>query len=508
MTDVTPGIGFVGVAPCRLVDTRQAGFPAGYGTPALAAGVPRNFDLNSDPLCTGIPAGVDAYSLNITATNTQGPGFILIYPQGGAQPPVSTLNYLANETVANAAIVPAGINGGVTVIAGVSGTNLIIDINGYFADTLGNNQFEVRSGGGVAIFGENTGSGYGVWGISATGYGVVGGGGAGGVWATTSGPQASGVFGQHTGSGNGVLGWTQTGVGVFGRALATAPFSPPNYGVWGQVDSQSNASAGVFGVDGGGVNAAHSFHQSAGVRGEARNNFGVLGISENTIGVGGIAVNSANGAILAAGYLGFNGAFGDYGVYSGDDAKVVGDLSVDGNFSSANKWFVEPHPHDASKEIRYVSLEGPHAEVYFRGTSQISRGITRIAIPEDFRFVADPGTYSTLVTPVGGMATVAVLSEGEAGVVVQASRDVKIHYVVYAERAAVKNPEPIVDNVHFRPEDERNAFAHIPDSYRRLLIQNGTLNPDGTVNMETARRLGWDKQWEKRERPSPQPTPE
>jgi hypothetical protein len=29
MTDVTPGIGFVGVAPCRLVDTRQAGFPAG-----------------------------------------------------------------------------------------------------------------------------------------------------------------------------------------------------------------------------------------------------------------------------------------------------------------------------------------------------------------------------------------------------------------------------------------------------------------------------------------------
>jgi hypothetical protein len=26
----------------------------------------------------------------------------------------------------------------------------------------------------------------------------------------------------------------------------------------------------------------------------------------------------------------------------------------------------------------------------------------------------------------------------------------------------------------------------------------GTYNPDGTVNMETARRLGWDKEWEKR----------
>ena len=106
MSDVTPGIAFVGVAPCRLVDTRAAtlpNFPAGYGPPALAAGGPRNFDLNSDPQCPGIPAGVDSYSLNVTVTNTQGPGFILIYPQGGAQPTVSTLNYTAGQTVANAA---------------------------------------------------------------------------------------------------------------------------------------------------------------------------------------------------------------------------------------------------------------------------------------------------------------------------------------------------------------------------------------------------------------------
>ena len=47
--------------------------------------------------------------------------------------PVSTVNYVAGQTIANAAIVPAGTGGGVTVIAGVSGTDLIIDINGYFA---------------------------------------------------------------------------------------------------------------------------------------------------------------------------------------------------------------------------------------------------------------------------------------------------------------------------------------------------------------------------------------
>jgi hypothetical protein len=71
--------------------------------------------------------------LNITVTNTQGPGFILIYPQGGAQPSVSTLNYVAGQTIANAAVVPLGTGGGVTVIAGVSGTDLILDTNGYYA---------------------------------------------------------------------------------------------------------------------------------------------------------------------------------------------------------------------------------------------------------------------------------------------------------------------------------------------------------------------------------------
>jgi hypothetical protein len=181
---------------------------------------------------------------------------------------------------------------------------------------------------------------------------------------------------------------------------------------------------------------------------------------------------------------------------------------VDGNFSSANKWFIEPHPYDASKEIRYVSLEGPHAEVYFRGTAQVSQGVTRIPIPQDFRFVADPHTYSTLVTPVGGMASVGVVSDGEEGIVIQASRNLRIHYVVYAERRAIKNPDPITENLHFRPERDQDVFAHVPDSYRRLLIQNGTLNPDGTVNMETARRLGWDKEWEKRGAPEPRPDPQ
>jgi hypothetical protein len=48
------------------------------------------------------------------------------------QHPVSTLNNLTGTIVANAAIVPAGTGGEITALAN-NDTNLVIDINGYFA---------------------------------------------------------------------------------------------------------------------------------------------------------------------------------------------------------------------------------------------------------------------------------------------------------------------------------------------------------------------------------------
>jgi hypothetical protein len=50
---------------------------------------------------------------------------------------------------------------------------------------------------------------------------------------------------------------------------------------------------------------------------------------------------------------------------------------------------------------------------------------------------------------------------------------------------------PIIENVHFRPGGESDLLPHLPDSYRRLMIQNGTLREDGGANRDTAARLGW-----------------
>jgi N-acetylneuraminic acid mutarotase len=124
---------FFAVTPCRVADTRGYGFTGAYGPPFMAGGVPRNFTITGQ---CGIPAAAQAVSFNFTVTNTAGPGFLLVFPQGGLQSNVSTLNYLASQTIANAAVVPLGTGGGLgglTAIPGVSGFDLIIDVNGYYS---------------------------------------------------------------------------------------------------------------------------------------------------------------------------------------------------------------------------------------------------------------------------------------------------------------------------------------------------------------------------------------
>jgi hypothetical protein len=167
----TAPLPFIGITPCRLVDSRNAAMPPGYGPPSLSPGVPnaRNFTLAGQ---CGIGSEAQAVSLNVTVTNTLGNGYIVLYPQGSTLPPVSTLNYFAGQTVANAAVVPLA-SGGLTVVAGVSGTDLIIDVNGYYAGagTGAANTFLGLGAGNFSMTGEeNTAIGYSALASNIDGY--------------------------------------------------------------------------------------------------------------------------------------------------------------------------------------------------------------------------------------------------------------------------------------------------------------------------------------------------
>ncbi len=142
---------FVAVAPCRLVDTRGliAALPGGGFLPAATV---RNYTLTG--VCN-IPADAKAISLNATATNTTGPGHLVLWSEGGAFPSVSTLNFLAGQTVANAAVVPLSLSGGISLVFGVSGGDVILDTNGYYSPLGVVNSLNGRSGDITLVAGAN-----------------------------------------------------------------------------------------------------------------------------------------------------------------------------------------------------------------------------------------------------------------------------------------------------------------------------------------------------------------
>jgi hypothetical protein len=125
----TSALAFYPLTPCRIADTRN---PTGaLGGPSLVGMQTRAFPILSS--ACNIPSSAQAYSLNFTAVPQDGLGYLSAWPTGQAWPGVSTLNVpTTNPVVANAAIVPAGTSGEINVL-GSNNTDVVIDINGYFA---------------------------------------------------------------------------------------------------------------------------------------------------------------------------------------------------------------------------------------------------------------------------------------------------------------------------------------------------------------------------------------
>jgi hypothetical protein len=297
----------------------------------------------------------------------------------------------------------------------------------------------------------------------------------------------------------GVTGTTQPptnaddSAGVLGNALAT---SGRTYGIRGFTASTNGGAAGVIGFSADAAFAGVASGGYAGVIGIAGPGEGVKGITSSASGEGtaGYMVNGT-GTILSAGYLGFTSSTGVF--------------FQNGLAGSGTKSFVEPHPTDASKVIKFISLEGNEPGTYFRGRGRFQNGLAVIPVPEEFRMVTDRDGLSVQVTPIGQMASVAVESIGLDRIVVRGSRNVEFFYLVQGVRRAYKGLPIVVENDKFFVPESPDARIplYLSTDERQRLVDNGTYRADGTVNTETARRLGWDRIWEARSRPQPLPEP-
>jgi hypothetical protein len=124
---------FVAMPPCRIVDTRaSSGFTGACGPPSLVANAIRTFPILSNTTCP-IPAIAQAYSFEISVVPPGPLAYITAFPTGEPSPVAaiaveSPLGYL----VSNTGIIPGGTNGSVDVYA-TNATDLVIDINGYYA---------------------------------------------------------------------------------------------------------------------------------------------------------------------------------------------------------------------------------------------------------------------------------------------------------------------------------------------------------------------------------------
>lgn len=111
---------FAAVVADRVADTRP--------DEKLAAGETREFH---------VAGGVDAAALNIAATETDGPGFLTVFPCDDDRPNASNVNfYRADQTASNHVTVRVDDDGKVCVFASIA-THVVVDVEGVYRPAIG-----------------------------------------------------------------------------------------------------------------------------------------------------------------------------------------------------------------------------------------------------------------------------------------------------------------------------------------------------------------------------------
>ena len=130
------GVGIDPVIPARLVDTRRStGQRLDAPQQRLAAGRVLTVPIALDPLAADAPI----VSVNLTAVDPVGAGYLTVFPGPCTNPPpdASNLNVASRRTAAAAATTTVGTDGTVCVFTSVT-TDVIVDLNG--AGTVGGAQ--------------------------------------------------------------------------------------------------------------------------------------------------------------------------------------------------------------------------------------------------------------------------------------------------------------------------------------------------------------------------------
>ena len=132
-TYLPPTVKYFPMNQTRIVDTRSNSGYTGAGNPLNPTSPKLQLALLGD---YGVPTNATAVALNVTVTNTTSSGYLVVYPDGTNLPDSSNLNWQQNQTVANLVQVNIGADGKVDFYNAIGTTDLIVDLEGYYAPSV------------------------------------------------------------------------------------------------------------------------------------------------------------------------------------------------------------------------------------------------------------------------------------------------------------------------------------------------------------------------------------
>jgi hypothetical protein len=249
---------------------------------------------------------------------------------------------------------------------------------------------------GVGLYGSQNGSGYGVYGYTPSGSGVVGESGAG-----------TGVQGTSNDGGYGVYGEADSGVGVYGKTSSGT-------GVEGVADT----GTGVSGTSTGGHGAS----------GTSNSNYGVVGVTTSGNGVYG-QVSVAPQAGIVGRQLDSSGNWAIYG---------FGNIGASGTKSA-----IVPID-DGSEYVTLYCLESPECWFEDFGYANLSGGSVEVAIDAEFAKTVQTDLYYVFLQAEGECKGLRVGEKNPTGFLVQeldgGTSDAVFAYRIVALRKDVVAP--------------------------------------------------------------------
>ncbi|MHA6761259.1 protease pro-enzyme activation domain-containing protein [Streptacidiphilus sp. PAMC 29251] len=130
----TGGSGFTPIPAAHMLDTRSGVGEPGGTAAKLGAGSTVTIKATDTP---GIPAGVTALALNVTAINGTNSSYLGVYPSNAGPAAATSVSFAAKQILANTVIVPVDSDGNVTISNFAGTVDATADVTGYYSTTGG-----------------------------------------------------------------------------------------------------------------------------------------------------------------------------------------------------------------------------------------------------------------------------------------------------------------------------------------------------------------------------------